>query len=58
MGMRGGETQTTMVYHDGRDWIIERRGQDYWSFPLDGEGWMQGLPPGLTVEDVETDCEL
>jgi hypothetical protein len=35
--------QTTMIYHDGRDWIIEQRGEDYWSFPVDGEEWMQGL---------------
>ena len=45
------------MYHDGRDWIIEKRGEDYWSFPLDGEEWTQGLPQGLTVKEVETDCQ-
>jgi hypothetical protein len=52
MCMCGGGTKTTMIYHDGRDWIIEQRGEDYWSFPLDGEDWTQGFPPALTVEDV------
>jgi hypothetical protein len=41
-----------IIYHDGRDWIIEQRGNEYWSFPVDGEFWMQGLPPALSVEDV------
>jgi hypothetical protein len=40
------------IYHDGRDWIIEKRGEDYWSFPLDSEDWAQGLPPALTLEDA------
>jgi hypothetical protein len=43
-----------MIYHDGRDWIIEQRGEDYWSFPLDAEEWTQGLPQDLTVEDIES----
>ena len=43
---------TKTVYHDGRDWIIEKRGDDYVSFPLDGEEWIPGLPPALTVEDM------
>jgi hypothetical protein len=54
MCMCGGGTQTTMIYHDGRDWIIEQRGEDYWSFRLDAEEWTQGLPQDLTVEDIET----
>jgi hypothetical protein len=41
-----------IIYHDGRDWIIEKRGEDYCSFLLDGEEWIQGLPQTLTVEDV------
>jgi hypothetical protein len=41
-----------LIYHDGRDWIIEQRGEDHWSFPVDGEDWKPGFPPGLTVDDV------
>jgi hypothetical protein len=41
-----------LIYHDGRDWIIERRGEDYWSFPLDGDEWQPGFPAGLTEQDV------
>jgi hypothetical protein len=41
-----------LIYHDGRDWIIEQRGEDYWSFPLDGEEWIHGFPPALTDEDL------
>ena len=40
------------IYHDGRDWVIEKWGEGYWSFRLDGEEWTQGLPPGLAIEDV------
>ncbi len=46
------EIYSKTIYHDGRDWIIEKWGERYWSFPLDGQEWIQGLPPGLTVEDV------
>jgi hypothetical protein len=46
------DVQSKTIYHDGRDWIIEKRGEDYWSFPLDGDEWTQGLPPALTIEDV------
>jgi hypothetical protein len=40
-----------MIYHDGRDWIIEKHGEDYWSFRLDGEEWTPGFPPALSAED-------
>ena len=33
-------------------WVIEQRGEDYWSFPLDGDEWTQGLHPAFTIEDV------
>jgi hypothetical protein len=46
------EVKSRTIYHDGKDWIIEKRGEDYWSFPLDGDEWTQGFPPGLTVEDL------
>lgn len=41
-----------MIYHDGRDWIIERRGEEYWSFALEEEQWQRGLPAGMTNEDI------
>jgi hypothetical protein len=47
-----GGIQSKTIYHDGRDWIIEKREEDYWSFPLDGEEWIPGLPPALTIEDM------
>jgi hypothetical protein len=47
-----GGIKTRIIYHDGRDWIIEKRGEDYWSFPLDGEEWIRGFTSALTVEDV------
>ena len=46
------EIYVKTVYQDRCDWIIEKWGERYWSFRLDGEEWTQGLPPGLTVEDV------
>jgi hypothetical protein len=27
---------------------VEKRGDEYWSLPLDGEEWTQGFPPSLT----------
>ena len=47
-----GGIQSKTIYHDGRDWIVEKRGEDYWSFPLDGEEWVYGFPSALTIEDV------
>jgi len=41
-----------MIYHEGCDWIIEKWGEGYWSFRLDGETWMQGTPPGVSREDL------
>jgi hypothetical protein len=41
-----------LIYHDGRDWIIEKRGEDHWSFPVDGEEWTPGFPPALSAEDA------
>jgi hypothetical protein len=41
-----------IIYHDGRDWIIEKREDDYWSFPFDGEEWTPGFPPALSAEDA------
>ena len=43
----------TTVYHDGRDWLIEKRGPAYWSFPFDGEAWQHGPPSGMDQEDIE-----
>ena len=42
-----------MVYHEGRDWLIEKRGPAYWSFPLDAESWHHGPPSGMELEDIE-----
>jgi hypothetical protein len=52
MCLCSGGIKSRTIYHDGRDWIIEQRGEDYWSFPPDGSEWMQGLPPDLSFEDV------
>lgn len=41
-----------IIYYVGRDWIIEKRGEDHWSFPIDADEWQPGFPTGLTVEDV------
>jgi len=41
-----------LIYHDGCDWIIEKWGERYWSLRLDGEEWTQGLPSGLSDDDV------
>ena len=43
---------TKLIYHDGRDWIVELRGEEYWSFALDEENWQQGVPSGMTSEDM------
>jgi hypothetical protein len=48
----GVRTKTKTIYHDGRDWIIEKRGDEYWSFSVDEEEWIQGLPAGITIEDA------
>jgi hypothetical protein len=52
MCLCSGGIKSKAIYHDGRDWIIEKRGDDYWSFPLDGDEWVLGFPPALTVDDV------
>jgi hypothetical protein len=44
-----GGIKSKTIYHEGRDWIIEKRGEDYWSFPLDGDEWTQGFP--LSLDD-------
>jgi hypothetical protein len=44
--------RTKIIYHDGRDWIVERRGEEYWSFALDEEQWQRGLPSGMTSDDI------
>ncbi len=40
------------IYHDGRDWVIEQRGDDYWCWPLDSDEWQKGMPSGMTQEDL------
>jgi hypothetical protein len=44
--------RTKLVYHDGQDWIVDLRGDEYWSSPLGEEHWQQGLPLGMTSEDM------
>jgi len=42
-----------IIYHDGRDWAIEKREDRYWFLPLDANEWRVGLPPGITVDDLD-----
>jgi hypothetical protein len=48
----GGGIRTKIIYHDGRDWVVEGRGDEYWSFALDDERWQRGFPGGMTSEDI------
>ena len=41
-----------IVYHDGRDRAIEKREDGYWCFPLDADDWQEGLPPEMTIDDL------
>jgi hypothetical protein len=52
MGMCDPGIRTKLIYHDGQDWIVDLRGDEYWSSPLDEEHWQQGLPLGMTSEDL------
>lgn len=52
MWMQGNDLTSKTIYHDGKDWLIAKWGEFYWSYPFDGEEWEQGLPAGLTNEDV------
>lgn len=52
MKLGGAEVREKMVYHDGRDWAIEKYDGDYWCLPLDTDEWQKGLPPGMTVDDL------
>ncbi len=42
-----------IVYHDRRDWAIEKREDGYWCLPLDGNEWQKGLPAEMTVADLD-----
>lgn len=55
--MGPGFIRTHMIYHDGRDWMVELRGEQYWSLALDEEDWQHGLPSGLTPEDIRGDLD-
>ena len=50
--MGGTGIRMKIMYHDGRDWIVELRGEEYWSLALDEEEWQQGLPSGMMNEDM------
>lgn len=42
-----------IIYHDRRDWAIEKREDGYWYLPLDGNEWQKGLPPDMTLADLD-----
>jgi hypothetical protein len=44
---------TKIIYHDGRDWLVEQRGDECWSLALDEERWQRGFPSGMTNDDFE-----
>ena len=44
---------TQIVYHDGRDWAIEKREGRYWCVPLNADQWQEGPPLGMTVQDLD-----
>jgi hypothetical protein len=52
MQLGGAGVTAKTVYHDGRDWVIEKREGRYWCVPLDADEWQEGLPSGMTVEDL------
>lgn len=52
MELGGAEVREKIVYHDGRDWTIAKDEGDYWCLPLDTDEWQKGLPPGMTVDDL------
>ena len=41
-----------MVWHEGKDWIIRRDGEEYSFRELDSEGWSLGVPLGMTLDDA------
>jgi len=52
MELGGADVREKTVYHDGRDWAIEKHEGGYWCLPLDTDEWQEGLPPGMTVDDL------
>jgi hypothetical protein len=50
--MCGVGIRVKIMYHDGRDWIVELRGQEYWALALDEDQRRRGLPSGMVNEDM------
>jgi hypothetical protein len=49
----GAKVTALIVFHDGRDWAIEKREGGYWCLPLNVDEWQKGLPAGMTVADLD-----
>jgi hypothetical protein len=40
------------VWHEGKDWMIRRDGEESSFREIDSDGWSIGLPLGMTLDDA------
>jgi hypothetical protein len=41
-----------MVWHEGKDWMIRRDGEEYSFREIDSDAWNCGVPIGMTIDDA------